>query len=114
MTVNIVMFERKGTPVGFKATGHAGYAKHGEDIVCAGISAITLGTVTAAINLLELKEGNYKFVNENGNVQFEHLNKPRNSHTNEVIFSTMFLQLLNINESYPGHLDITTVELGDF
>ena len=31
----------------FTMSGHANFAKHGEDIVCAGASAVTLGTVNA-------------------------------------------------------------------
>jgi uncharacterized protein YsxB (DUF464 family) len=34
--------------VGFKADGHALYAPSGNDIVCAGVSAVTVGTVNAA------------------------------------------------------------------
>jgi hypothetical protein len=32
---------------GFAVEGHAGYAARGSDIVCAGVSAITVGTVNA-------------------------------------------------------------------
>ncbi|MEK3731402.1 MULTISPECIES: ribosomal-processing cysteine protease Prp [unclassified Paenibacillus] len=32
---------------GFKVEGHAGYADPGEDIVCAGVSSITVGTVNS-------------------------------------------------------------------
>lgn len=31
----------------FAIEGHANYAKHGEDIVCAGVSAVSVGTVNA-------------------------------------------------------------------
>ncbi|WP_462412368.1 ribosomal-processing cysteine protease Prp [Neobacillus sp. Marseille-QA0830] len=31
----------------FTMTGHANFAGHGEDIVCAGVSAVSLGTVNA-------------------------------------------------------------------
>jgi len=31
----------------FKIKGHANYAKAGEDIVCAGVSAVTVGTVNS-------------------------------------------------------------------
>ncbi|WP_152391721.1 ribosomal-processing cysteine protease Prp [Paenibacillus guangzhouensis] len=31
----------------FSISGHANYAKHGEDIVCAGVSAVTVGTVNS-------------------------------------------------------------------
>lgn len=31
----------------FSIKGHANYAKHGEDIVCSGVSAVTVGTVNS-------------------------------------------------------------------
>ena len=36
----------------FTVKGHAQFAKHGQDIVCAGVSAVTFGTVNAAERLL--------------------------------------------------------------
>jgi uncharacterized protein YsxB (DUF464 family) len=36
-----------GRILSFAVEGHAGYAKRGKDIVCAGISAISVGTVNA-------------------------------------------------------------------
>ena len=33
--------------MGFNCSGHAGYADEGEDIVCAGISALVIATVNA-------------------------------------------------------------------
>ena len=32
--------------------GHAGYAEHGQDIVCAAVSAVTIGAVNSIENLL--------------------------------------------------------------
>lgn len=39
----------------FKVDGHAGYADPGKDIVCAGVSAITVGTVNAIESLLQIR-----------------------------------------------------------
>ncbi|WP_127529701.1 ribosomal-processing cysteine protease Prp [Paenibacillus kobensis] len=33
--------------VKFEVSGHANYAKRGQDIVCAGVSAVTVGTVNS-------------------------------------------------------------------
>ena len=33
---------------GYEVTGHAGFDERGRDIVCAGVSAVTVGTVNAA------------------------------------------------------------------
>lgn len=33
--------------VGFKCLGHAGFAKHGKDIVCASVSVLVLNTINS-------------------------------------------------------------------
>lgn len=40
--------------VGFKLTGHADYDVAGQDIVCAGVTAVTFGTVNSIEALLNL------------------------------------------------------------
>ena len=38
----ITFFKRNGVYYGFKETGHSGFADAGQDIVCAGLSAMTM------------------------------------------------------------------------
>lgn len=38
---------QNGQYIGFDCIGHAGYAAAGEDIVCAGVSALVINTVNA-------------------------------------------------------------------
>lgn len=40
--------ESNGNIRSFSVKGHANFADHGQDIVCAGVSAVTVGTVNAA------------------------------------------------------------------
>ncbi|QAY65169.1 ribosomal-processing cysteine protease Prp [Paenibacillus protaetiae] len=47
ITVTIVRRAADRRIVSFAVEGHAQYAKPGKDIVCAGVSAITVGTVNA-------------------------------------------------------------------
>ncbi len=47
MTRITVYKDRSGAYLGFECAGHAGYAVKGEDIVCAGISALVINTVNA-------------------------------------------------------------------
>lgn len=44
-----------GTIAGFRMTGHAEYAEAGKDIVCAGVSAVAIGTVNAVASLLDVR-----------------------------------------------------------
>lgn len=50
-----VTFYRRsdGALVGYRATGHSGYADAGEDIVCAGVSALTQSTLNGLQNVLK-------------------------------------------------------------
>ncbi|GIP16908.1 hypothetical protein J40TS1_25500 [Paenibacillus montaniterrae] len=45
--ITIVRDDKSNRIVSFAIEGHANYAKHGEDIVCAGVSAVSVGTVNA-------------------------------------------------------------------
>ncbi|MFD0962338.1 ribosomal-processing cysteine protease Prp [Paenibacillus chungangensis] len=47
INVSIVRSGEQGRVVSFAVKGHAKYAKPGKDIVCAGVSAVTVGTVNA-------------------------------------------------------------------
>jgi len=47
ITVTIVRSATDRRIRSFEVSGHADYAKRGKDIVCAGVSAVTVGTVNA-------------------------------------------------------------------
>ena len=47
MTKITVFTDHDGRYLGFTCLGHAGYADAGDDIVCAGISALVITTVNA-------------------------------------------------------------------
>ena len=46
--IQVTMIRNKdGKYIGFDCIGHAGYARAGEDIVCAGVSALVINTVNS-------------------------------------------------------------------
>lgn len=47
INVRITRASAQGTIVGFAVKGHAEYARKGWDIVCAGVSTVTFGTVNS-------------------------------------------------------------------
>ena len=53
MTKVLIKRDRTGHYLSFHCKGHAGYAEEGEDIVCAGISAIVINTCNCLDDLLE-------------------------------------------------------------
>ena len=42
-----------GALIGYRAGGHSGFARAGEDIVCAGVSALTQSTLNGLQNILK-------------------------------------------------------------
>ncbi|WP_151736495.1 ribosomal-processing cysteine protease Prp ['Paenibacillus yunnanensis' Narsing Rao et al. 2020] len=47
INVRVTRNSAQGTIVGFTVKGHAEFAKKGWDIVCAGVSTVTFGTVNS-------------------------------------------------------------------
>ncbi|MBO8177521.1 ribosomal-processing cysteine protease Prp [Aeribacillus pallidus] len=44
-----------GKIMSFTMKGHANFAEHGQDIVCAGASAVSFGTINAILQLTKIK-----------------------------------------------------------
>lgn len=55
ITITIAREHDNNRIVSFAVEGHANYAKHGKDIVCAGVSAVSVGTVNAIEALAAVK-----------------------------------------------------------
>lgn len=94
-----------GTIDSFTVKGHANFAKHGEDIVCAGVSAVTVGTVNAiekltGIELLsKMQDG---FVS--GGVP-KLLESPQSEQV-QLLLESMIVSLKTIEDSYGTYLQI--------
>jgi uncharacterized protein len=91
----------------FRVTGHAGYAASGQDIVCAGVSAVTVGTVNAVEALLsvelpaEMKDGWLSAripANLPGDVQQQV----------QLLLESMMVMLESIQDSYGSYIQIRT------
>ncbi len=80
--------------------GHANTAPHGQDLVCAAVSAIVIGGMNAIENIdedftYEMEEGDIK-ITSNGAIS-EH---------DETVLETVILQLKTIQASYPEAIAI--------
>ena len=97
--IDIVIFKKKKLDdyVGFETKGHAGYAKHGEDIVCAAASVLVINT----INSIE-RYTNDKFVSKNnertGFLSFRIKGHPSNE--TQLLLKSMILGLTEIVKEY--------------
>ncbi|MFA6860447.1 MAG: ribosomal-processing cysteine protease Prp [Clostridia bacterium] len=98
---NITLIKRHGNIVAFECKGHSGYAKNGEDIVCAAISAIVQ---TVEIGVIEVLNISAK-VNKNENAGIMILQLPENISSSQlekaqILFLTMKLALENLLGAY--------------
>lgn len=109
MTV-ITVFTRKGSVIGFNASGHSGYADRDSDIVCAGISALTQA---ACMGITELVKADVSLKVKGGALRIMLKDSVSNEkkHEAELILGTMLLGLRSIEESYSDYLKLSEREV---
>ena len=82
-----------------KIKGHANSGEYGKDLVCAGVSAVTIG----ALNAIE-DDSKFEIEVEPGDVSVEVIDKP--SEHDLTVLEIMILQLKTIEVSYKGYISI--------
>ena len=98
MTTVVICKDQKGSYRGFRCMGHAGYAKkRNADIVCAAISALTIGT----INSLEELAGERLRISQDEETgflkcDFESILQEKSS----FLMDSMVFSLKNISREY--------------
>lgn len=86
-------------------SGHAEFAQHGQDLVCAGASSIAIGTLNAldilCTNTCELviDEGYIKIIVK------------EDSSTVQTVLNTLYIQLDTMVEEYKEYIEITKEEV---
>ena len=80
--------------------GHANTAPHGQDLVCAAVSAIVFGGMNAIENIDE----DFAYEIEEGDVRLDA--KGAISDHDETVLETVILQLKTIQASYPEAITI--------
>ncbi len=102
----IRLYRRAGRPSGFSVIGHSGSAPSGEDIVCAGISAVAL----TAINALESVAG----IHTNPCVKEGVLSirlpaglSPRQREAARIILLSVEVGFHSIEETYPRYVRVS-------
>lgn len=109
ITVSILRRNDKAIQ-GFKIIGHANYAKAGEDIVCAGVSAVTVGTVnsvealTGIVMDTEMKDG---FLN----ASLPDMSPSPALEQAQLLLSSLVVMLKSIEQSYDKYIKIKYVNI---
>ena len=102
MTKVTIYKNQKNECVEFKVIGHAGYAEEGEDIVCAGISVLTINTINS-IEALTDAEFSSEADPKNGDLTFKLLKSTKES---ALLLDAMILGLEMMAENYSEYIDL--------
>ena len=96
----------------FKIEGHAGYAEHGSDIVCAAVSILTFNTVNAIEEFTD-EEVCIKEMNDSQGLldcEFPKRKLGQPSLEAELLLNTMLLGIKSIKETYgENHIKVKTI-----
>lgn len=107
----IVRTDHEGRFCGFTSSGHAGLAKRGKDIVCAGISALTITAAMALVQFTTLKPTIQNNNKEEVFLECSWVNEPSQVEKSDLIIKMMLLGLTEIEKQFPQHLSIQEVEV---
>ncbi|WP_223068274.1 ribosomal-processing cysteine protease Prp [Paenibacillus caui] len=105
MIIVTIKRDEQRSVTGFKIEGHANFAKAGRDIVCAGVSAVTVGTVNAVEELTgiamnaRMKNG---FLSADLPLSFPVEAKEKA----ELLLSSLVVMLRTIEKSYGKYIKI--------
>lgn len=80
---------------GFKISGHALYAKHGEDIICAAVSALSLNATNA---LTELTSNHVDIQEDTGYLRV--VSDQSLDEYGQLLLEALVLGIVNIQEEY--------------
>ena len=104
------MFTEQGTPVGFRLTGHADQGAYGEDIVCAGISAIA---ETALLGITDVLKLDAAWTHESGHMRCELSRETAGEDMEKaaIVFDAMIAGLTSLQRAYPKSLKFSYREV---
>ncbi len=86
-----------GGNIGFRCSGHAGFAVHGKDIVCAAVSALVLNTINS---IEEFTEDKFSCAQEEKSGLVEFIIVSEVSEEASLLMDSLFLGLKNIQHDY--------------
>lgn len=100
ITVDIIR-DKDQKIVGFEVNGHSGSAPHGEDIICAGVSALTQ---SALLGIASHLRRHTRWQAGDGLLSMHLSGKP--DELTSAVLETMLLGLKEIAKSEPDHVRI--------
>ena len=105
MTKITIFRNRDQVFTGFDCLGHAGYAEEGEDIVCAGISALVINTINS-LGMYTKEKFSTDSDEETGTIQLK-FQSPA-GHDADLLMKSLVLGLQGIQNTYGNDYIILT------
>lgn len=105
--------DETGDIVKFSLSGHADAGRSGHDIVCAAVSAVSIGAVNGVEALAGFKPAEKADEVHGGHLQMA-LTPTINGeqlHISQILLENLLLELQTIQDQYHGRLTITTKQL---
>jgi len=87
----------EGKIIGFRCSGHAGFAESGQDIVCSAVSVLVINTMNS-IESFTRDTFEYKENEESGMIDFKIVSELSNE--SSLLLNSLFLGLQGIQEEY--------------
>lgn len=108
--VHVDRDRESGAILAFRIDGHALFAEKGKDIVCAGVSAVTVGTVNAVESVIGVE---LDALMDEGKL---HVSVPADIPADrygslQLLLESMVVMLQTIEESYGAHIRIQEHQL---
>lgn len=103
--INVCIKREKSHISHISISGHALFAEHGKDIVCAGVSSIIIGGINAIHELGYIELIEYDVKEGEIDVKIKDCFK----YELQVILETLCIQLKTIEESYSNYIIIQEV-----
>jgi uncharacterized protein YsxB (DUF464 family) len=108
--INISIFKKNNIFIGFKITGHAGYAENGYDIICAAVSILSYTVLNSIGAVAEFcsEEFEFKIDEQTGNME---LNLKKTSEKSDVILKTFEIGVKLLLEDYNQYINLDYKEV---
>src|SRR5690625_4548177 len=105
--INVSIFREHQKITSFEISGHAESGPYGYDLVCAGVSAVSFGTINAILKICEIDlnieqadQGGYLFVSIPKSIPYEKKKKA------QILLEGMFISLETIEREYSQFISI--------
>ncbi len=108
MTTITVFDDADGNHIGFELSGHALFAEHGKDIVCASISILAINTVNAIETFL-LQEDEYEEMADPQSGLIRFMMKRTDPET-QLMVDSMLLGLRGIESQHPKNIRLVSAK----